>query len=49
MSADKVKLYGMAGSTCTKRVVMVMEEKGIPFDFVPVSWPPATCVHLPTW
>lgn len=32
-----VKIYGLAMSTCTRRVMMVAEEKGIPYEIVPVD------------
>lgn len=32
-----LKLYGMSATTCTKRVAVVLKEKNIPFEFVPVD------------
>ncbi|KAJ6568240.1 glutathione S-transferase-like protein [Mycena vulgaris] len=32
-----LKLHGNARSTCTKRVAVVLMEKGVPFEFVPVT------------
>lgn len=28
-----LKLYGMAQSTCTKRVALILKEKEVPFEF----------------
>lgn len=32
-----LKLHGMTGSTCTKRVAVVLKEKNVTFEFVPVD------------
>jgi glutathione S-transferase len=32
-----LKLHGMAFSTCTRRVAIVLLEKKVPFQFVPIS------------
>lgn len=32
-----IKLYGYDPSTCTRRVMTVLEEKGLDYEFVPVD------------
>lgn len=32
-----LKLHGFYLSTCTRRVAVVLHEKGVPFEFVPVD------------
>lgn len=32
-----LKLHGFSGSTCTQRVKVVLKEKNVPFEFVPVN------------
>jgi len=32
-----LKLYGFSISTCTLRVAVVLKEKGVPFEFIPVD------------
>lgn len=32
-----LKLYGSSKSTCTRRVAVVLKEKNVPYEFVPVD------------
>lgn len=32
-----LKLHGMPASTCTFRVAVVLKEKNVPYEFVPVD------------
>lgn len=41
-ASDRVTLYGMRMATCTKRVLTVLEEAGIPYDLQVVS---QCCIH----
>lgn len=33
-----LKLYGMAKSTCTLRVAIVLKEKDVPFEFIAIDF-----------
>ncbi len=33
-----LKIHGVKGSTCTRRVLVALYEKDIPFEFVPVDF-----------
>lgn len=33
-----LKLYGSAVSTCTRRVAVVLKEKEVPYEFIPVDF-----------
>ena len=32
-----LKLYGLSGSTCTRRAAVVLEEKQVPYEFIPID------------
>lgn len=36
-SINPVKLYGSPMSTCTRRVAVVLKEKGVPYELIPVD------------
>lgn len=33
-----LKLVGFSTSNCTRRVAVVLAEKKVPFEFIPVDW-----------
>ncbi len=35
---SSIKLFGLRGSTCTRRVLAVLEETGLPYEFYRVDW-----------
>ena len=37
LTIKPVKLYGSPTSTCTRRVAVVLKEKGVPYELIPVD------------
>ena len=35
----QITLYGLAGSTCTQRVIAALTEKGLSFQLVSIDFP----------